>query len=69
MLSVKDSELAKSTNTIRGDLTFSEVSSKSLGSAMSILFWNHLQKKLINSIKSAEHTILMGDYGTGEIKS
>ena len=38
-----------------------------LGSLPTILFWNDPQLQLIMRIHRKEHTILMGDYGTGQL--
>ena len=46
---------------------FSDLIDKPLGSVPSILFWSDQQMELIINIKSQKHTLLMGDYGTGQI--
>ena len=46
---------------------FSDLKDKPLGSVPSILFWSDQQMEIINNIKDKKHTLLMGDYGTGEI--
>ena len=45
---------------------FSDLLEKPLGSVPSIIFWSDQQVKLINNITNMKHTLLMGDYGTGE---
>ena len=46
---------------------FSDLKDKPLGSVPSILFWSDQQMKLITNIRSMKHTLLMGDYGTGQL--
>ena len=46
---------------------FSDLIYKPLGAVPSILFWNDLQMELINNIRNMNHTLLMGDYGTGQL--
>ena len=45
---------------------FSELKDQPLGSVPNILFWSDQQIELVNNIKSMKHTLLMGDYGTGQ---
>ena len=47
--------------------TFDKLKGKSLGCPSNILFWNDQQKYLSSRIEKMEHTLLMGDYGTGDI--
>lgn len=48
------------------NITFNELKGKSLGCPSNILFWNDQQKHVLNRIEKMEHTLLMGDYGTGD---
>ena len=48
------------------DLTFDKLKEKSLGYLSNILFWNDQQKHVSRKIENMEHTLLMGDYGTGD---
>ena len=45
---------------------FGDLLEKPLGSVPSIIFWSDQQVELINNITNMKHTLLMGDYGTGE---
>ena len=47
---------------------FHDLKDKPLGSVPSILFWSDQQMELITNIRSMKHTLLMGDYGTGQIR-
>ena len=47
---------------------FTDLKDKPLGSVPSILFWSDQQVELITNIRSSKHTLLMGDYGTGQHK-
>ena len=47
---------------------FTDLKDKPLGSVPSILFWSDQQMELITNIRSMKHTLLMGDYGTGQIQ-
>ena len=47
--------------------TFDMLKEKSLGCLSNILFWNDQQKHVSSRIENMEHTLLMGDYGTGDI--
>ena len=47
--------------------TFDMLKEKSLGCLSNILFWNDQQKHVSSRIEKMEHTLLMGDYGTGDI--
>ena len=49
--------------------TFDKLKEKSLGCPSNILFWNDQQKHVSSRIEKMEHTLLMGDYGTGAILS
>ena len=42
---------------------------KSLGCSSNILFWNDQQKHVGCSIETMKHTLLIGDYGTGDFES
>ena len=44
---------------------FGDLLEKSLGSVPSIIFWSDQQVELIRNITNMKHTLLMGDYGTG----
>ena len=46
---------------------FSGLLDKPLGSVPSIMFWNDQQMEFINNIGDMKHTLLMGDYGTGQL--
>ena len=46
---------------------FSDLIDKPLGSVPSIIFWNDQQMELIKNIRNLKHTLLMGDYGTGQL--
>ena len=45
---------------------FGDLLEKPLGSVPSIIFWSDQQMELTNNITNMKHTLLMGDYGTGE---
>ena len=45
---------------------FIDLLEKPLGSVPSIIFWSDQQMELITNIGNMKHTLLMGDYGTGE---
>ena len=45
---------------------FSDLPGEPLGSVPSIIFWSDQQVELITNITNMNHTLLMGDYGTGE---
>ena len=47
--------------------TFDMLKEKSLGCPTNILFWNDQQKHVSSRIEKMEHTLLIGDYGTGDI--
>ena len=49
------------------NVTFDELKGKSLGCPSNILFWNDQQKHISSRIEKMEHTLLMGDYGTGDL--
>merc|ERR1712110_555972 len=46
--------------------TFDMLKEKSLGCPSNILFWNDQQKHVSSKVEKMEHTLLMGDYGTGK---
>ena len=46
---------------------FSDLLEKPLGSVTSIIFWSDEQMKFITNISNMKHTLLIGDYGTGEL--
>ena len=45
---------------------FGDLKEKPLGSLLNILFWNDPQRQIYTRVVNMEHTLLMGDYGTGE---
>ena len=47
------------------ELEFVDLKDEPLGSVPSILFWNHKQRKIYTQVTSMQHTLLVGDYGTG----
>ena len=47
---------------------FTDLKDKPIGAVPSILFWSHQQMELITNIRSMKHTLLTGDYGTGQIR-
>ena len=47
------------------ELKFGDLKDKPLGSVPSILFWNDQQRQIYTRVTSMQHTLLMGDYGTG----
>ena len=61
--SIKERKLDEGTKKIQ----FTDLKDKPLGSVPSILFWNNQQIEFITNIKNMKHTLLMGDYGTGQI--
>ena len=63
--SVENAELGKIQEPIE-NTTFDKLKEKSLGCLSNILFWNDQQKHVSSRIEKMEHTILMGDYGTGD---
>ena len=48
------------------EVKFNDLLEKSLGSVLSIIFWSDQQVKLRTNITNMKHTLLTGDYGTGE---
>ena len=44
---------------------FGDLKAGPLGSVPSILFWNDEQRQIYTRVTSMQHTLLMGDYGTG----
>ena len=65
VFSVENAELGKIHEPIE-IVTFGELKGKSLGCASNILFWNDQQKHISSRIDKMEHTLLIGDYGTGD---
>ena len=58
---------------IEENKTFDKLKGKSLGCPSNILFWNDKQKEMERRIErlnqeeeNQNHTLLMGDYGTGD---
>ena len=47
------------------DPKFSDLKDKPLGSLISIMFWNDPQRQIRTHVDNMEHTLLIGDYGTG----
>ena len=47
------------------ELKFSDLKDEPLGSVPSILFWNDQQRQIYTRVTSMQHTLLLGDYGTG----
>ena len=76
MFSVKEHRLSRNRE-LTGDLMkglniggitqpqFVDLKEESLGSVPNILFWNDHQRQIYTRVKKMEHTLLMGDYGTG----
>ena len=62
---VENAELGKIDEPIE-NVTFDKLKGKSLGSPSNILFWNGQQKPVSSRLEKMEHTLLMGDYGTGD---
>ena len=48
------------------EIKFSDLLEKPLGCVPSIIFWSDQQMELISNITNMKHTLLRGDYGTGE---
>ena len=44
---------------------FVDLKDDPLGSVPSILFWNDQQRQIYTRVTSMQHTLLVGDYGTG----
>ena len=44
---------------------FCDLKENPLGSVLNILFWNDPQRQILTRVENMEHTLLMGDYGTG----
>ena len=65
-LLVENAELGKIEEPIE-DTTFDKLKEKALGCPSNVLFWNDQQKHVSNRIEKMEHTLLRGDYGTGDI--
>ena len=64
--SVENAELGKIQEPIE-ITTFDKLKEKSLGCLSNILFWNDQQQHVSSRIEKMEHTLLMGDYGTGDL--
>ena len=47
------------------ELKFGDLKDEPLGSVPSILFWNDQQRQIYTRVTSMQHTLLVGDYGTG----
>jgi len=65
---VKEHDLAKWREN-EGELKepeFVDLKDEPLGSVPSILFWNDQQRQIYTQVTSMEHTLLVGDYGTGK---
>ena len=66
----KNTSLGNSSQLIEGkmdlqDPKFSDLKEKPLGSLMNIMFWNDPQSQIRTHVDNMEHTLLIGDYGTG----
>ena len=57
--------MGKIEDSIEEIITFDDLKEKSLGCPSNILFWNDQQKDVASRIEKMEHTLLIGDYGTG----
>ena len=69
-LPVKEYELAKTWNEDEQGLKecqFSDLKENPLGSVQNILFWNDQQKEIYTRVMKRQHSLLMGDYGTGRV--
>ena len=44
---------------------FGDLEENPLGSILNILFWNDPQRQIQTRVDNMEHTLLIGDYGTG----
>ena len=44
---------------------FGDLEENPLGSMLNILFWNDPQRQIQTRVDNMEHTLLIGDYGTG----
>ena len=70
---VKGNELAKKKKPDEGvqDLDqgtqFTDLIYKPLGSVPCIMYWSDQQMELNNNIRHMKHTLLIGDYGTGQL--
>ena len=75
-ISVENAELGQIETTIEENKTFDKLKGKSLGCPSNIMFWNDQQKQMERRIeklnqeeekeeKNKNHTLLIGDYGTG----
>ena len=47
------------------ELKFGDLKDEPLGSVPSILFWNDQQRQIYTRVTSMQHTLLVGEYGTG----
>ena len=63
---VGNAELGKIQEPIE-NITFDKLKGRSLGCPSNILFWNDQQKLVSSRIEKMEHTLLIGDYGTGDL--
>ena len=66
----KHPSLGNSSQWIEGEMDlqdqkFSDLKEKPLGSLISIMFWNDPQRQIRGHVDNMEHTLLIGDYGTG----
>ena len=52
---------------VHDTIQFEDLKDRPLGSVPSILFWSDQQMDLITNIRKMKHTLLMGDYGTGQL--
>ena len=59
--------LGKETDGELKEIKFIDLLEKPLGSVPSIIFWSDHQMELVNNISNMKHTLLIGDYGTGEL--
>ena len=62
--------LGNSSQLIEGEMDlqdpkFSDLKEEPLGSLISIMFWNDPQRHIRTHVDNMEHTLLIGDYGTG----
>ena len=63
---VENAELGKIVQPIE-NVAFDKLKAKPLGCPSNILFWNDQQKLVSSRIEKMEHTLLIGDYGTGDL--
>ena len=62
--------LGKSSQFTKDDISlqatqFGDLKERPLGSVLNILFWNDPQRQIRTHVDNMEHTVLIGDYGTG----